>query len=374
MSGNLQKKLEVLQTKEVIIVDPRQTYLDGLVDLDRICQGAVLYPGTRLLGARTFVAPGAKVGTEGPAVLRNVVVGEDAEVASGYLEESVLLRAARVGASAHIRSGTLLEEEASVAHSVGLKHTILMSFVTLGSLINFCDGLISGGTSRRDHTEIGSGFVHFNFTPWGRSGDKATPSLVGDVARGVFLREPRVFLGGLSGLAGPQKIGFGSLTIAGQVIRKEVPSHRMTGEVQRRVDKGFRVGYLDPPKRRMELNVNYIGQLMALKAWYSEVRLKRIPRISGLSHIRVATKEAIKLLEMCIDERIRRLQEFLKERRVAPPVLATETPPCPLQIEAMAPYVDHLIWVSELSDETVQQGISWLLAIARSALAVDTRV
>ena len=38
----------------------------------------------------------------------------------------------------------------------------------------------------REHTEVGSRFIHFNFTPRGQSGDKATPSLIGDVARGVL--------------------------------------------------------------------------------------------------------------------------------------------------------------------------------------------
>ena len=79
----------------------------------------MLYPGTRLVGARTFVGPGAKVGTEGPAVLENTVIGENAEMASGYLKESVMLRDTRVGSNAHIRVGTLLEEEASTAHCGG---------------------------------------------------------------------------------------------------------------------------------------------------------------------------------------------------------------------------------------------------------------
>ena len=104
----------------------------------------------------------------------------------------MLLTKARIGSNGHVRAGTLLEEEASTAHAVGLKQTILTSFATLGSLINCCDCLISGGRSRTNHTEVGSGFIHFNFTPWGESGDKATPSLIGGVPQGVFLREQRI--------------------------------------------------------------------------------------------------------------------------------------------------------------------------------------
>ena len=193
--GSLEAKLDMLEAQGVTVIDRRQTYLDEAVDVSRVCRGAVLYPGTRLVGMQTFVGPGAKIGIEGPAVLENSIIGENAEVASGHLKEAVMLRNARVGSNAHIRAGTLLEEEASTAHAVGLKHTILMSFVTMGSLINFCDGLISGGRSRREHTEVGSGFIHFNFTPRGQSGDKATPSLIGDVAHGVFLGSLEFFWG-----------------------------------------------------------------------------------------------------------------------------------------------------------------------------------
>ena len=51
----------------------------------------------------------------------------------------------------------------------------------------------------REHTEVGSRFIHFNFTPRGQSGDKATPSLIGDVAR-CFLAAAN-FLGSSHGAA-----------------------------------------------------------------------------------------------------------------------------------------------------------------------------
>src|SRR5215469_3436752 len=288
MRGNLETKLDVLEAKNVTIIDRRQTYLDEAVDVNRVCSGAVLYPGTRLIGSRTFVGPGAKIGIEGPAVLENTLIGENAAIASGYLNETVMLRDTRIGANAHLRAGTLLEEEASTAHAVGLKHTILMSFVTMGSLINFCDALISGGSSRKKHTEIGSGFIHFNYTPRGEYGDKATPSLIGDVTQGVFLRQPRIFLGGLSGIVGPQKVGFGSFTIAGQVLRREVPSDRIVGDVPRKVDKDLHALY-DSPGRILKSNLEYIGNLCALKAWYRDVRLPRIPARSDYYHVRIAT-------------------------------------------------------------------------------------
>src|SRR6266436_4535806 len=283
MVGNLDARLDILEAHGVTILDRRQVYLDDAIDLNRVRADAILYPGTRLVGSGTFVGTGAKIGLEGPAVLENAVIGENAEVASGYLKDSVMLRDARVGSNAHIRVGTLLEEEASTGHAVGLKHTVLMSFVTFGSLINFCDGLISGGRSRKEHTEVGSGFIHFNYTPRGRSGDKATPSLIGDVPHGVFLRQPRIFLGGLSGIVGPQRVGFGSFTVAGQVLRREVPPNRIFGDTPRKVDQELS-SLVEAPNRIIKLNLEYIGNLSALRAWYQNVRLARIPVVPGCEH------------------------------------------------------------------------------------------
>jgi hypothetical protein len=339
--------------------------LDEAIDVNRICHGAVLFPGTRLLGPRTFVGPGAKVGSEGPAVLENTLIGENAEIASGYLREAVMLRDTRVGANAHIRGGTLLEEEASTAHAVGLKHTILTSFVTMGSLINFCDALISGGSSRRKHTEVGSGFIHFNFTPRGQYGDKATPSLIGDVTHGVFLRQPRIFLGGLSGIVGPQKVGFGSFTVAGQVLRREVPPNRIFGDTPRKVDREFSA-LVESPNRVTKLNLEYIGNLSALRAWYQNVRLARIPGLPNYEHLRIVVRAASELLFVSIEERLERLRQYLEERSLPVPSLSVVTPPCPLNIEPSSPYVDHVKWVSGLSDADVEQGVSWLQSIVEN--------
>lgn len=152
--SDLVQRLKRLSRQGIVLVDPRQVFVDIDVDLDRVYPGAILFPGTRLVGRNTMIGPGAKIGSEGPATVIESVIAEGAEIASGFVSGSVLLSRARIGSNGHIRDGCLLEEEASTAHSVGLKQTVLTSFVTLGLLINCCDCLISGGTSRRDHTSL----------------------------------------------------------------------------------------------------------------------------------------------------------------------------------------------------------------------------
>lgn len=362
----LDDRLVKLRERGVILVDPRQVYVADDIYLERISSGAVLYPGARLIGSRTFLAPGAKVGSEGPATVADTVLGEGAEIASGYVEGAVLLRGARLGSNAHVRPGTLIEEHASTAHAVGLKQTILMSYVTAGSLINLCDVLVSGGRSRADHTEIGSGFIHFNFTPYGPSGDKATPTLVGDVERGVFLREERIFLGGLSGIAGPQRVGFGTFTVAGQIIREEVPAGSLFGSVGRNIVRTFERLRPDVSERKIEANLQYIGQLFALKGWYTDVRLRRACLLAASDAELVVIREAIVTIDQCIVERVGRLRAFLDSygrtgHEIIPAVLS-----CPLPVSVLSEPGEHLDWVRTLAPEHVAAAGAWLRSLARS--------
>lgn len=358
--SQIEARLDTLARRGVTIVDPRQTYIAPDVELDHVCPGVTLYPGSQLYGERTLIGPNASIGREGPAVLRDTVLGPRAVVASGYLEGAVLLEGATAGWGAHFRPGTLLEEDASTAHAVGLKHTILLSFVTLGSLINFCDCLMSGGTSRKDHSEVGSGFIHFNYTPWGRHGDKATPSLIGDVGHGVFLRSPRVFLGGSGGLVGPGRVGFGSVTGAGQVVRQPVDEHHLFLQPTPSIDTEFKPGRCDAVEPRLTVNIDYVRQLVALRCWYQQVRLKRVPETDPVGHLVI--EAAIETIGLCIEERVRRLVAFAVERGQKAPTLNLEPYiPCPL--ECRGEPVQHVTWVQGLSIEAVEQGMEWLHSI-----------
>lgn len=321
MREDIEERIRRLEEKGVVVIDPRQTYISPEVDLDRIYGGCVLYPGCRLTGERTLIGSSAKIGAEGPAVIQNSIVGPAAEVSSGFLSDSTLLPKAKAGANAHFRGGTLLEEYATTAHCVGLKQSILMYSVTLGSLINFCDVLISGGSSRKEHTEVGSGFIHFNFTPWGKNGDKATPSLVGNVTEGVFLDQKRIFLGGLSGMVGPASIGFGAMTVAGQVIRHPVADSTMHAETGCNIEKSCSFSGITFSEKRFKQiykkNVEFLAQLHALKEWYLQIRLQR-SRLQEDLELSLVLDGAVETIQSCMKERVSRYNSLAAEWSLAP--------------------------------------------------------
>ncbi len=187
------EKIQQLLDKGVEIPNPGTLDIGNDVNVDQISgDGVRIYPGCRIYGGKTVISSGCKLGYEAPVTIEDCQLGSKVELKGGFFSKSVFLEKANMGMGAHVREGCILEEEAGGAHSVGLKQTILFPFVTLGSLINFCDCLMAGGTSRSNHSEVGSSYIHFNFTP---DADKTTASLLGDVPRGVMLNQPPIFLG-----------------------------------------------------------------------------------------------------------------------------------------------------------------------------------
>lgn len=258
--------------KGVNIPNPGTVDIGGDVNVDRISgKDVTIYPGCRIYGGKTVISPGCRIGYEVPATIEDCQLGPHVELKGGFFSKSVFLGKSSMGSGAHVREGCILEEEASGAHSVGLKQTILFPFVTLGSLINFCDCLMAGGTSRGNHSEVGSSYIHFNFTP---DADKTTPSLIGDVARGVMLNNPPIFLGGQGGIVGPVRLGYGNVVAAGSILRKDYSQdNQLIFDLpQTRGTRDFIPASYPDLRRVLENNILYIANIKALTQWYVNVR------------------------------------------------------------------------------------------------------
>jgi bifunctional UDP-N-acetylglucosamine pyrophosphorylase/glucosamine-1-phosphate N-acetyltransferase len=307
--------IKELIKKGVTISNPSSIDLGREVNIEQISgKGVKIYPGCRIYGEKTVISSGVQLGYEAPVTLDNCQLGSQVELKGGYFNQSVFLEKASMGLGAHVREACLLEEQAGGAHCVGLKHTILFPFVTLGSLINFCDCLMAGGTSRKDHSEVGSSYIHFNFTP---EGDKATASLIGDVPRGVMLNKPPIFLGGQGGMVGPLRIGYGNVVAAGSVLRKDADmenklilskSHPgMVVDLAPRAYPGL--------SRVVENNILYVANLIALEQWYIHVR-RIFFEYQEFGHL--IFQGVLEKLATAKGERIKRLKD-MASKMSAPP-------------------------------------------------------
>ncbi len=302
-------KIQKLIGKGVRINAPESVEIGDDVDIDRISgDNVIIYAGCRIFGKSTLILPGASLGAEEPVTVVDCQVGPNITLNGGFFQDAVMLAGVSAGSGAHVRRGTILEEESRIAHTVGLKQTILFPFVTLGSLINFCDCFIAGGTDRQNHSEVGSSYIHFNYTP---NQDKATASLIGDVPRGVMLKQAPIFLGGQGGLVGPCRLEYGTVIAAGTINRKDElrPGRLIFGGGGRSGNVPFAAGHYHGLKRILTNNIVYLANLAALGQWYGQVRSLFVSNdfpqmlLEGLQD----------KLQMAVDERIVRLGELIQK-------------------------------------------------------------
>jgi UDP-N-acetylglucosamine/UDP-N-acetylgalactosamine diphosphorylase len=163
---------------------------------------------------------------------------------------------------------------------------------------------MAGGTSRKNHSEVGSSYIHFNYTP---NQDKATPSLIGDVPRGVMLNQAPIFLGGQGGLVGPLRIEYGTVIAAGVIYREDVSEQGRLFFGHSPVDRSshFYPGLYWYLKRIVVNNIHYVANLVALKQWYTEIRLQFF---TGDAMGQMLYEGLLDKVNMAIEERIKRLK------------------------------------------------------------------
>ena len=355
----------------------RGVFIGPEVNPARIAPDAEVYPGCRIRGAKTSIGPGSVLGAEAPVTIENCQLGRDVQLKGGFCSGAVFLDGAGMGSGAHVREGTIFEEEANAAHTVGLKQTVLLPFVTLGSLINFCDILMAGGTGRKNHSEVGSSYVHFNFTP---HQDKATASLVGDVPRGVLLNQKPIFLGGQGGLVGPARIAYGSVVAAGGICREDVVEENQLHIPAVPAEKTvpFETGVYKNIDRIVKNNLIYIGNICALKAWYENVRVffirdefDRACHEGALANLDLIRKERVQRLEQLVGKVGDLSRSWKKIRvRLEEPLRTGADAQLMSEIKK-ADKADYIAAIQNLSEDACAGTTAWLQGIVDETAVLD---
>lgn len=342
------EKICQLIARGVDIPNPGTLDIGDEVKVDQISEKYVtIYPGCRIYGGKTVISSGCKLGYEAPVTVENCQLGSKVELRGGFFSKSVFLEKANMGMSAHVRDGCILEEQANGAHSVGLKQTILFPFVTLGSLVNFCDCLMAGGTSRSNHSEVGSSYIHFNYTP---DADKTTPSLIGDVPRGVMLNQPPIFLGGQGGMVGPLRIGYGNVVAAGSILRKDYPQgNQLIFDIPpSREPQDFMPAAYSGFRRILENNILYLANLKALEAWYAHVRK---PFLENREFGLFIYNGAMDVLAAACEERLKRLKSMAQKAVSALNAQAEQ-----VSVAEKQALYEHMADIEGILSEKIQDG------------------
>jgi bifunctional UDP-N-acetylglucosamine pyrophosphorylase/glucosamine-1-phosphate N-acetyltransferase len=191
------RKNRALMRDGVTLDDPATAAIDDGVTIgaDTTIGPRVILQGTTTIGARCRIHAGVR--------LTNVTIGDDVTILDhSIVVDSTVGHRAQVGPFAHVRPGTVIDEQARVGNFVELKKTRLGR----GSKANHLAYL--GDATIGEHVNVGAGTITCNY-----DGVNKHPTTI----------EDDVFIGSDSQLVAPVTIGKGAYVAAGSSITEDVP-------------------------------------------------------------------------------------------------------------------------------------------------------
>lgn len=181
--------------------------LSGVTLLD---PDTVYFSHDTIVGKDTIIHPNV---TFGPGV----IIGNDVTILPFcHMEKCAVNAGASIGPFAHLRTGAVVGEQASVGNFVEIKDTILGTKAKVKHLSYLGNAQIGA------RANIGAGTITCNYDGFSKS-----QTIVGDDA----------FVGSNTSLVAPIHIGEGAIVAAGSVITDNVPEHSLGIARQQQTNK-----------------------------------------------------------------------------------------------------------------------------------------
>lgn len=194
----------------VTIIDPDRTHIDADVVIGR---DTVIHPETYLRG-RTLIGEDCEIGPGADMI--DGIIGDEVTFFYSKLAGSKIARGVKVGPYAHIRPGTVLEEDVKIGNFVEVKN----SLVGRGSKANHLSYL--GDAQIGDDVNVGCGALTVNY-----DGVNKYKTIVGSQA----------FIGCNTNLIAPVTVGKGAYIAAGSTVNKDVPDNALAIARERQINK-----------------------------------------------------------------------------------------------------------------------------------------
>lgn len=208
------RKCDALMESGVSIMDPTSTWIDTdvCVGEDSIIHPSVTIEGTSKLDREVTVRSFSRI--TDTKIGRGTTILENSVIEGSEIHEDV-----RIGPSAHLRPGCVLEEGVRIGNFVEIKKSRLGRGTKAGHLAYIGDARIG-----RD-VNVGAGAITCNY-----DGVQKHETRVGD----------GVFIGSDSQLIAPVRIGKGAYVAAGSTITEDVPPHALAiGRGRQVIKKGW---------------------------------------------------------------------------------------------------------------------------------------
>ncbi|MCB0414957.1 MAG: bifunctional UDP-N-acetylglucosamine diphosphorylase/glucosamine-1-phosphate N-acetyltransferase GlmU, partial [Bdellovibrionales bacterium] len=192
-------KAKNLMNSGVIIVDPKNTYIEDTVEIG---EATVVYPGVYIRG-NTKIGKYAVI--ESNSVIQNSTLADGVVVkAMSHLEESVVAHKAQLGPYARLRPGADIGEDVRIGNFVEIKKAKLGKGTKVGHLSYLGDAELG-----RD-VNVGCGTITCNYAV----DKKKYKTKIGD----------NVFVGSDTQFVAPVEIGDEVIIGSGSTITKDVPA------------------------------------------------------------------------------------------------------------------------------------------------------
>jgi bifunctional UDP-N-acetylglucosamine pyrophosphorylase/glucosamine-1-phosphate N-acetyltransferase len=192
-----QEKLKELMLSGVTVLDPKTTYVEGMVEVGR---ETTLFPncylhGTTKIGERCIIESNSKI--------TDSQIGDEVTIRpNSVITESKIEGGAIIGPFAHLRPLSEIKTKAKIGNFVEVKKSIIGKGSKANHLAYIGDSLLGEGVN------IGAGTIFCNY-----DGFEKHQTVIGD----------HVFVGSNVELVAPVRVGNGSTIGAGSTITKDVP-------------------------------------------------------------------------------------------------------------------------------------------------------
>jgi len=180
----------------VTLIDPATTWIDDTVEFG---QDIIIYPNCHLYG-RTVIADDCVIGPN--TRIQDSRLAQGVAVTESVIEGSEIGPRVRIGPFAHLRPGTVVEEDVAIGNYAELKNTRVGAGTQVHHVGYLGDATIGKGVN------IGAGTITCNY-----DGVRKHPTVIGDAA----------FIGSNTLLVAPVQVGQGALTGAGSVVTRDIP-------------------------------------------------------------------------------------------------------------------------------------------------------
>ncbi len=222
-----QEKMKDLMLSGVTIVDPKTTYVDRRVEVER---DTTLYPNCHLHGETKI---GERCIIESNSDISDSRIGDDVTIRSNcVIEESKIEKGVIIGPFAHLRPLSEVKAQAKIGNFVEVKKSVIGKGTKANHLSYIGDSILG------KEVNIGAGTITCNY-----DGFEKHQTIIGD----------RVFVGSNVELVAPVKVGDNSSIGAGTTITKDVPEGALAiSRVKQKNIEGW--------NKKMELHHNKSGK------------------------------------------------------------------------------------------------------------------